>query len=68
MGEPVQGRGGIKDQTGLTALITDQREAAIHVSRGLGVKGDDIGPSLGKRRDQTIDRLTIRWTSIGTLT
>jgi len=57
MCKPVQRGGGVEDEACQTALITDQREAAIDVTGGFGVKRDDVGAGLGKHRDQAVDGL-----------
>ena len=47
----------IEDQTALAAGIADQRQAAIEMLGSFRMKGDDIGPGLGKIGDDAVNRL-----------
>src|SRR5690606_18323109 len=54
---PVQRGGRVEHQAGLTAVVTDQRQGAIHVARGFGVETDVIGTGFGKFGNQCVHRL-----------
>src|SRR5690606_413278 len=52
---PAEGSGRIEYQTGLAAVVADQRKTAIDVAGRLGVEGDDVGAGLGELRDNGVD-------------
>jgi preprotein translocase subunit SecB len=54
--EPEQWRCRIENKTRFAAMITNQLQAPIDVIRGLGVKRNKVGSSLGKIDNQSIHR------------
>src|SRR5699024_175451 len=55
--QPVKRCGRIEYQTRPAAIVADQRQGAIHMAAGFGVKSDDVGPGLCKLGDEGIHRL-----------
>ena len=53
----------IEDQTGLAAMLTNQRKTAVNMLRSLRMKGNKVGAGLGKIGNEATGR-AIRCTSI----
>src|SRR3546814_14396834 len=53
----VQRTARVEYQSGLAAVVADQRQGAVYVARGLGVESNDVGARLGKLRHQLVYRL-----------
>jgi hypothetical protein len=51
----IQGFGRVEHQPGLDAFALDGLDAAVHMRAGIGVKADEVGTGLCKRRGQCID-------------
>ena len=52
-----QRRGRVEHQSGLAALLADQRQRAVHVAAGLRVEADVVGAGLGEHGHQLVHRL-----------
>src|SRR3546814_8847363 len=48
----VQRTARVEYQSGLAAVVADQRQGAVYVARGLGVESNDVGARLGKLRSE----------------
>src|SRR5690606_17129870 len=53
----VQRGGRVEHQARLAAVFFDQRQGAVGMARGLGMKGDDVGAGLGELRNEGVHRL-----------